>query len=128
MNEKLDKKRQKRCAVKRRVIRKALSVPSDSTSKPHSPLSEEIAFAKSVILPGITHQKAERRNKEMSKVIGKMVNELHDPGFEDRIRIAASTINADEETRDLNAKGLHMRRVSVNARVTKLRLIYRMLS
>ncbi|XP_068756042.1 uncharacterized protein [Montipora capricornis] len=47
----------------------------------------------------------------MSKVIGKMVNELHDPGFEDRIRIAASTINADEETRDLNAKGLHMRRV-----------------
>lgn len=110
MNEQTDLKREKKCGVRRRVIRKALSTPSDSTRKPHAALSEEISFAKSVILPGITHQKTARRNKEMRKVIAKMVDELHDLGFEDRIRISALTINPDDVTRDLNAKGHHKRR------------------
>ena len=120
MNEQLDIKREKKCAVRRRIIRKALSLPADSALKSHNALSEEINFAKSIILPDNTRLKAARRNKEMGKVIEKMVDELHEPSFEDKIRISASTINPNEETRDLNARGHHKRSVSVYSKKLKI--------
>lgn len=112
MNEGVDKIRDKKCTVRRNIIRKALSHPADSTLRPHSSLSRDIAFAQSVILPGFIGKKAARTTQERCKVIKEMVNELKNPSFEERIRIAASTVNPDEKTRDLNAKGYHKRSVS----------------
>lgn len=113
MNEKVDKVREKKCASRRRVIHKAMSPPAGSALRPHSSLSQEVAFAQSVILPGFTHQKAARRTNERRKVIKAMLDEVKNPSFEDRIQIAASTINPDDNTKDFNAKGSHKRSVSV---------------
>ena len=113
MDEKVDKVRDKKCALRRRVIHKALSLPAGSTLRPHTSLSKEISRAHSVILPGFIRKKAARRTQERNNVIKEMVDELKNPSFEERILIAASTINPDEKIRDLNAKGAHKRSVSV---------------
>ena len=107
MDEQLNIKKEKRSALRRLVIRKALK----STLMPHSSLSNEIAFAKSVILPENDRKTAMRGNKEKCKVIRKRVGEMQCSSFDEKIKIAASTINPDEQTRDLNAKGKHKRRV-----------------
>jgi len=67
MNEKLDSKRDRKSASRRRVIHKALS-HSDSTIRSHAPLSQQIAFAKSVILPKPTDPKTEQKTRERRKV------------------------------------------------------------
>ena len=113
MNEGVDSTRDAKCASRRRVIRKALSLPPDSALLPHSSLTAEIAFAKSVILPGFIRKKTARRTKERCKVMKERLKTLKDPSFENRIQIAASTVNADKKTRDMNAKGYHKRSVSV---------------
>lgn len=114
MNENVDNIRNKRCASRRRVIRKGLSPPPDSTLQPHTSLSQEIAFAQSVILPGFIHKKTTRERKERCMVMKELVNEVKGPSFENRLLIAASTINPAEEIRDANAKGCHKRSVSVH--------------
>ena len=68
MNEKLDSKRDRKSASRRRVIHKALSHPVDSTFRSHAPLSQQIAFAKSVILPKPTDPKTEQKTRERRKV------------------------------------------------------------
>ena len=113
MNEGVDSKRNTKSASRRRIIRKALSSPPDSALRSHSSLTEEIAFAKSVILPGLIRKKAARRTKETCKVSKERLKDLKDPSFEDRIHIAASTVNPDKRTIDMNAKGYHKRNVSV---------------
>ena len=109
MNEQLDRKREKRSGVRRRIIRKALTC--NSTLKPHSPFSKEISFAKSVILPENDHKRAVRCKKEKCKVIRKRFGEMQCSSFDEKIQIAASTISPDEQTRNLDAKGKHKRRV-----------------
>ena len=109
MNEQLDRKRGKRSGVRRRIIRKAFIC--NSTLKPHSPFSKEISFAKSVILPENDHKRAVRYKKEKCKVIRKRVGEMQCSSFDEKIKIAASTINPDEQTKNLDAKGKHKRRV-----------------
>lgn len=113
MNEKLDSKRDRKSALRRRVIHKVLSHPADSTLRSQAPLSEQIAFAKSVILPRPTDPKTERKTKERRKVVSELVDELINPSFEDVIKIFASTFNPDEETRDLNERNKYMRGVSI---------------
>ena len=113
MDEKVDRVRDKKCASRRRVIHKARALPADSALRQHSSLKQEIAFAQSVILPGASQRKAEKRIKERNNVINEMVHELKNPSFEERIQIAASTINPDERTRNLNAKCFQKRKVSV---------------
>lgn len=113
MNEKLDSKRDRKSALRRRVIHKALSHPADSTLRSQAPLSQQIAFAKSVILPRPTDPKTERKTKERRKVVSELVDELINPSFEDVIKIFASTFNPDEETRDLNERNKYMRGVSI---------------
>lgn len=113
MDEKLDSVRDKKSALRRRIIRKALCPSAGSALGPHSSLSKEIAFAQSVILRNTINQITQRRTKERSKVIKERVKELKNPSFEDRVKIAASTINPDETTRDLNGKNSHRRSVSV---------------
>lgn len=117
MDEKLDKGRDKKCALRRRVIHKALSHPADSALRPHTPLSREIAFARSVILP-YNDPKTERRNNERCKVIKELVGELSNPSFEDMIDVVASTINPDENTRDLDARNEYKRNVSIQKQNT----------
>ena len=124
MNEGVDSTRDAKCASRRRVIRKALSLPPDSALRPHSSLTAEIAFAKSVILPGFIHKKDARRNKERCKVMKERLKTLKDPSFEDRIHIAASTVNPDRKTRDMNAKGYHKRSVSVQKIIRRNSLIF----
>ena len=106
MNEQQDTKRNKRCAGKRGVVKKALSSSNDS-------LSKQISFAKSVILPGNDQKNAQRRNKETRKVIKTMERELHSPSFQQQIGVASSTLNKDEATRDLEAKREHNKRVGI---------------
>ena len=95
MNEQLDRKREKRSGVRRRIIRKALTC--SSTLK----FSKEISFAKSVILPENDHKRAVRCKKEKCKVIRKRVGEMQCSSFHEKIQMAASTINPDEPTRNL---------------------------
>ena len=59
------------------------SHPANSTIKPHAPLSQQIAFAKSVILPKPTDPKTEQKTRERRKIVNKLVNELSNPSFED---------------------------------------------
>ena len=113
MNEQLDSKRDRKSALRRRVIHKALSHPEDSTLRPHAPLSEQIALAKSVILPKPTDPKTEQMTKERRKVVNELVDELINPSFEDVINIFASTFNPDERTRDLNERNKYKRGVSI---------------
>ena len=112
MNEKLDSKRDRKSASRRRVIHKALS-HSDSTIRSHAPLSQQIAFAKSVILPKPTDPKTEQKTRERRKVVNELVDELSNPSFEDVIKIFASTFNPDEKTRDLNERNKYKRGVSI---------------
>ena len=105
-SEQEDTKRDKRCAGKRRVVKRALSSSKNS-------LSKQISFAKFVILPGNDQKCAERRNKERCKVIKTMEKELHSPSFEQQIRIASSVLSKDDKTRDLNAKREHNKRVGI---------------
>ena len=113
MNEQVDSKQDKKSASRRRVIQKALSNPANSTIRSHTPLSQQIAFAKSVILPKPTHPKTEEKTKERRKVVNELVDELSNPSFEDVIKIFASTFNPDEETRDLNERNKYKRGVSI---------------
>lgn len=112
MNEKLDSKRDRKSALRRRVIHKALSHPADSTIRTRAPLSRQIAFAKSVILPKPTDAKTEQKTKERRKVVNELVDELINPSFEDVIKIFASTLNPDEKIRDLNERNKYKRGVS----------------
>ena len=91
MNEKMDSVRDKKSALRRRIIHKALSHPAYSTLRPHTPLSEEIAFAMSVILPSSFTKRTERNTEERRKVVKEVVNELINPSFEDIIKIFAAT-------------------------------------
>ncbi|KAL9973785.1 hypothetical protein ACROYT_G020287 [Oculina patagonica] len=109
MNEKMDSVRDKKSALRRRIIHKALSHPA--TLRPHTPLSEEIAFAKSVILPDPAYQETERDTKERRKVVKELVDELINPSFEDMIKIFGASFNPDEKTRDLNDRNWHKRNV-----------------
>ncbi|XP_074638924.1 uncharacterized protein LOC141897306 [Acropora palmata] len=114
LNEQQDTKRDKRCAGKRDVVRKALSSSNDS-------LSKQISFAKSVSLPGNDQKNAQRRNKETRKVIKTIEKELHSPSFQQQIRAASSTLNKDEATRDLKAKREHNKKViKMDAKMMKL--------
>ena len=113
MNEELDSKRDRKSAMRRRVIHKALSQPADSTIRSHAPLAQQISFAKSVILPKPTDPKTEQKKKEQRKVVNELVDELINPSFEDVIKIFASTFNPDEETRDLNERNQYKRGVSI---------------
>lgn len=108
----MDSVRDKKSATRRRVIHKAQEHSAGSTLRPHSSLSQDIAFAQSVILPGKARQKAQRKTEERGTVIKEMTRQLKNPLFEDIIQIAASTINPDERTRDLNAKSAYKRSVS----------------
>lgn len=113
MNEQVDRKRDRKSAVRRRVIHKALSQPAHSTIRSHAPLARQIAFAKSVILPKPPDPKTEQKTKERRKVVNELVDELINPSFEDVIKIFASTFNPDEETRDLNERNQYKRGVSI---------------
>ena len=112
MNEKMDSVRDKKSASRRRIIHKALSNPADSTLRPHTPLSEEIAFAMSVILLSSFTKRTERDTKERRKVVKELVNELINPSFEDIIKIFAATFIPDEKTKDLNERNQYKRGVS----------------
>ena len=116
MNEQLDSKRDRKSALRRRVIHKALSHPADSTIRSHAPLSQLIAFAKSVISPKPTDPKTEQKTKERRKVVNELVDELINPSFEDVIKVLASTLNPDEKTRDLNERNNYKRGVSIQKR------------
>ena len=109
----MDSVRDKKSALRRRIIHKALSHPTDSTLRPHTPLSKEIAFAKSVILPNPIQQKTERKTKERRKVVKKLVGELNYPSFEDVIKAFAETFNPGGSTRDLNNRNEYKRNVSI---------------
>lgn len=50
---------------------------------------------------------------ERGKVLKEMVHELRNPSFEDSIRIAASTINPEEKTKDLNEKRAYKQKVNL---------------
>ena len=113
MNEKMDSVRDKKSALHRRIIHKALSHPKDSTLRSHTPLSKEIAFAKSVIIPNPIHQKTQRKTKERRKVVKQLVDELNNPSFEDVVKIFAATFNPDGKTRDLNNRSEYKRNVSI---------------
>ena len=113
MNEHVDSKRDRKSAVRRRVIHKALSQPAHSTIRSHAPLARQIAFAKSVILPKPPDPITEQKTKERRKVVNELVDELINPSFEDVIKIFASTFNPDEETRDLNERNQYKRGVSI---------------
>ena len=112
MNEKMDSVRDKKSALRRRIIHKALSHPAYSTLRPYTPLSEEIAFAMSVILPSSFTKRTERNTKERRKVVKELVKELINPSFEDIIKTFASTFIPDEKTRDLNERNQYKRGVS----------------
>ena len=112
MNEKVDTMRDKKSALRRRIIHKAISHPADSTLRPHRPLSEEIAFAMSVILPSSFTKQTERNTRERRKVVKELVNELNNPSFEDIIKIFAATFIPDEKTKDLNERNRYKRGVS----------------
>lgn len=112
MNEEVDTVRDKKSASRRHVIHKAHAPRVDANLRRRSSLRKEIAFAQSVILPDANQQKAKQRTKERVKVIVEMVNELKNPTFQERIKIAAQTINPDERIRDLNAKSSYKRNVS----------------
>ena len=116
MNEQLDSKRDRKSALRRRVIHKALSHPADSTIRSHAPLSQLIAFAKSVISPKPTDPKTEQKTKERRKVVNELLDELINPSFEDVIKVFASTLNPDEKTRDLNERNNYKRGVSIQKR------------
>ena len=103
-----DIKIDKRCVIKRRVIKRALSLPKN-------PLSKENAYSKSVILPEDIQKKAERRNKETCKVIKTVEIELHCPSFQQQIPVVLSILNKDEKTRDLNAKTQHKKMVGIRS-------------
>ena len=112
MNENMDTARDKKCASRRRIIRKAFSLPAGSTLRSHTPLSQEVAFARAVLFPSFIRKWVLRRAYERCKVIGEIVKKLKNPSFEHVLQIAASTVNPDPITRDLNAKGNYKRRVS----------------
>ena len=112
MNENMDTARDKKCVSRRRIIRKALSLPAGSTLRSHTPLSQEVAFARAVLFPNFIRKLVLRRAYERCKVIGEIVKKLKNPSFEHVLQIAASTVNPDPITRDLNAKGNYKRRVS----------------
>ncbi|XP_078370518.1 uncharacterized protein LOC144654292 isoform X2 [Oculina patagonica] len=119
-NKEMDSVRDKKSALRRRIIHKALSHPA--TLRPHTPLSEEIAFAKSVILPDPIDQKTERNTKERHKVVKELVDELNNPLFEDMIKIFAATFNPDEKTRDLNNRNEYKRNViMIDAQMLKVK-------
>ena len=109
----MDSVRDKKSALRRRIIHKALSHPTDSTLRSHTALSKEIAFAKSVILPSPIHQKTERKTKERRKVVKELVEELNKPSFEDVVKVFAETFNPDGKTRDLNNRSEYKRNVSI---------------
>lgn len=110
----MDIVRDKKSGLRRRITHKALSHPTDSNLRPHTPLSKEIAFAKSVILPSPIQQKTERKTKEQGKVVQELVDELNKPSFEDVIKIFAETLNPDGKTRDMNNRSECKRNVSIN--------------
>ena len=58
-------------------------------------------------------QTSHYKSTERGKVLKEMVHELRDPSFEDRIRIAASTINPEERTKDLNEKRAYKQKVNL---------------
>ena len=68
----MDTVRDKKCALRRRVIHKAL-LPVDSTLRSHRTLSKEIAFATSVILLNPVHPKNPKRDEERCKVIKELI-------------------------------------------------------
>lgn len=111
MNENMNTARDKKCASRRRIIRKAFSLPAGSTLRSHTPLSQEVAFARAVLFPSFIRKWVLRRAYERCKVIGEIVKKLKNPAFEHVLQIAASTVNPDPITRDLNAKGNYKRRV-----------------
>ena len=98
----------KRSASRRRIIHKA-SQSSFLDQRQKLSFSRGIAFAKSVILPESTRQKS--KIKERSRVVKERVRNLRNPSFEEKIQIAASTINPDERTKDLNEKSAYKRKV-----------------
>ena len=108
----MDTVRDKKCVLRRRVIHKAL-LPVDSTLRSHRPLSKEIAFAKSVILPNRVHPKNPKRDKERCKVIKELIKKLINPSFGDMIHIVALTKHPDETTIDLNKRNEYKRHVSI---------------
>ena len=112
MNGNIDTARDKKCASRRRIIRKTFSLPAGSTLRSHTPLSQEVAFARAVLFPSFIRKWVLRRAYERCKVIGEIVKKLKNPSFKHVLQIAASTVNPDPITRDLNAKGNYKRRVS----------------
>lgn len=63
--------------------------------------------------PVSQRQTSHYKSTERGKVLKEMVHELRDPSFEDRIRIAASTINPEERTKDLNEKRVYKQKVNL---------------
>ena len=67
-----------------------------------------------IIKRPVSHrQTSDYKITERGKVMKEMVHELRDPSFEDRIRIAASTINPGKRTKDLNEKCAYKRKVDL---------------
>ena len=120
MNENMDTARDKKCTSRRRIIRKAFSLPTGSTLRSHTPLSQEVAFARVVLFPSFIRKWVLRRAYERCKVIREIVKKLKNPSFEHVLQIAASTVNPDPITRDLNAKGNYKRRVGSKIQINKV--------
>ncbi|XP_022800342.1 uncharacterized protein LOC111338177 isoform X1 [Stylophora pistillata] len=95
LDEAMDKARDFERNKRLRIIRKGLSLRSDTS------LSEEVALAQAVILPTPIDPKKMKRDKERPKVIKELLKEYINPSFSDAIQVVASTMRSDRITRDL---------------------------
>ena len=103
----MDKGRDFKCIKRRRIIRKGLSL------RFHTPLSEGVPLAQSVILPRPVDPREEKRDKERLKVIEELSREHVNPSFGDVIQIVASILRSVKVRRGLEKQNDYKRNVSI---------------
>ena len=103
----MDKGRDLKCIKRRRIIRKGLSL------RFHTPLSEGVPLAQSVILPRPVDPREEKRDKERLKVIEELSREHVNPSFGDVIQIVASILRSVKVRRELEKQNDYKRNVSI---------------
>ena len=103
----MEKARDLKCIKRRRIIRKGLSLRSDTS------LSDGVTLAQAVILPTPVDPKKIKRDTERLKVNKELLKNRVNPSFGDVIQVVASTIRSDAITRDLREKNDYNRYVSI---------------
>ncbi|XP_022800317.1 uncharacterized protein LOC111338153 [Stylophora pistillata] len=98
LDEAMEKARDLKCIKRRRIIRKGLSLRSDTS------LSDGVTLAQAVILPTPVDPKKIKRDTERLKVNKELLKNCVNPSFGDVIQVVASTIRSDAITRDLREK------------------------